>query len=79
MNDLGELRNVCVGYLPLFNIENGNFSDSSATLTSDHSDFAISSHTANCGRHCTNNLVFPMLVRMANVGVVTLIGTGVPI
>lgn len=71
--------NIVLTYL-LFNIENGYFSDSSATLTSDHSDFAIFSHTANYGQlHCTNNLIFQMLMRMASVEVVTLIGNVDPI
>lgn len=62
------------------NIENESSWDGSATLTSDHSDFAIFSHTANYGPpHYTDNLIFPMLMKMANVGVVILIGIDDPI
>lgn len=57
--------------------DGGCFSVSLATLTFDHSDSASFSHTANCGgqqRRYKNNLsVFPALMRMASVAVVTLI------
>lgn len=64
-------------YLHLF--KNWIITNNSATLTSDHSDFAIFSHTASCAQcHYTNNLVFQMLMTMATVVVEILTGNDDP-
>lgn len=76
-----ERRIICTYHL--LNIEYGIcFSVSLATLTFDHSDSAFFSCTVNGGgqqHHYKNNLVFPALMRMASVAVVTLIDNDDPL